>query len=56
LTALAGVGPTTLRVLAVDAPTEANDCIGIVVDHAADRAWRGSFSTPPTGILQAIPA
>jgi uncharacterized protein (TIGR02117 family) len=38
LTALAGLGPTALRVFAVKAPTNAGGCIKIIVDRAGRQA------------------
>jgi hypothetical protein len=38
LTALAGLGPTTLNVLAVNAPRAASGCLEIVVDRAGGQA------------------
>ncbi len=38
LSAVAGLGPTTLHVIAVKAPTFASDCVQIAVDHSGRQA------------------
>jgi uncharacterized protein (TIGR02117 family) len=38
LRALAGLGPTTLHVIAVAPPADADDCVEIAVDHAGRQA------------------